>query len=44
MNIEVVGGLTLINGFRTDEYTEEGQYKIKVFLRRVLNELGDKSV
>lgn len=44
MNIEDVEGIILINGFKTDEYTEEGQFKIKVFLRRVLKELGDHSV
>ena len=44
MNIEEIGGVTFINGFRIDEYTDEGLYRIMTFLRKVLKEVGDNSI
>jgi len=44
MNIEEIGSTTFINGFKIDEYTDEGLYRIKTFLRKVLKEIGDNSI
>lgn len=40
MLIEDINGTIFINEFKIDDYTEEGQYKIKLLLQRVLKELG----
>lgn len=40
MVIEEVNGFVLVNGFNIDEYSEDGRYKIRKFIQKVLNELS----
>lgn len=39
MDIEEINGIIYINDFKIDDFTEEGKYRIKLFLQKVLKEL-----